>query len=60
MSTKQQIEKKVKSINAAITPFDTGETWIDDTGNKYSINRAPNGWAYTGYIDDILEEVEKQ
>ena len=44
MSTKKQIEKKVKSINAAITPFDTGEPWIDNKGNKYNIERAPIDW----------------
>ena len=44
MSTKKQIEKKVKSINAAIAPFDTGETWTDDSGNKYNIERAPIDW----------------
>ena len=44
MSTKQQIEKKVKSINASITIFDTGETWIDNKGNKYNIERAPIDW----------------
>lgn len=25
---------------------------------KEKLNSAPNGWAYTGYIDDIIEEVE--
>lgn len=44
MSTKKQIEKKVKSIKAAITPFDTGETWIDNKGNKYNIERSPIDW----------------
>ena len=26
---------------------------------KKKLDSAPNGWAYTGYIDDIIEEVEK-
>lgn len=43
-NTKKQIEKKVTSIKAAITPFDTGETWIDNKGNKYNIDRAPIDW----------------
>lgn len=25
---------------------------------KEKLNSAPNGWAYTGYIDDLIEEVE--
>lgn len=25
---------------------------------KEKLDSAPNGWAYTGYIDDIIEEVE--
>lgn len=44
MRTKEQIEKAAKSINATFTAFDTGETWIDDTGNKYNIERAPIDW----------------
>lgn len=27
---------------------------------KEKLDSAPNGWAYTGYIDDLIEEVEKQ
>lgn len=27
---------------------------------KEKLDSAPNGWAYTGYIDDRIEEVEKQ
>ena len=27
---------------------------------KEKLDNAPNGWAYTGYIDDLIEEVEKQ
>lgn len=27
---------------------------------KKRLDSAPNGWAYTGYIDDLIEEVEKQ
>ena len=26
---------------------------------KEKLDNAPNGWAYTGYIDDLIEEVEK-
>lgn len=26
---------------------------------KKKLDSAPNGWAYTGYIDDLIEEVEK-
>lgn len=26
---------------------------------KEKLDSAPNGWAYTGYIDDLIEEVEK-
>lgn len=45
MKTKQEpIEKKVKAFNATISPFDTGEVWIDKKGNKYNIDRAPIDW----------------
>ena len=46
MKTKQEpIEKKVKAFNATISPFDTGEVWIDKKkGNKYNIERAPIDW----------------
>lgn len=27
---------------------------------KEKLDSAPNGWAYTGYIDDLIKEVEKQ
>lgn len=27
---------------------------------KEKLDSAPNGWAYTGYIDDLIEEVQKQ
>lgn len=27
---------------------------------KEKLDSAPNGWAYTGYIDDLIEEVEEQ
>lgn len=26
---------------------------------KEKLDSAPNGWAYTGYIDDLIEEIEK-
>ena len=26
---------------------------------KKKLNSAPNGWAYTGYIDELIEEVEQ-
>lgn len=26
---------------------------------KEKLDNAPNGWAYTGYIDDLIEEIEK-
>ena len=25
---------------------------------KEKLDSAPNGWAYTGYIDELIEEVE--
>lgn len=27
---------------------------------KEKLDSAPNGWAYTGYIDDLIEEVENE
>ncbi len=27
---------------------------------KEKLNSAPNGWAYTGYIDDLIEEIENE
>lgn len=33
-----------------------------DTLNKVKdvLDNAPNGWAYTTYIDELIEEIEKQ
>lgn len=27
---------------------------------KEKLDSAPNGWAYTGYIDDLIEEIENE
>lgn len=44
MSTKQQIQRHVNEIKAAISPYSTTEKWIDDNGNEYFIDRAPIDW----------------
>lgn len=39
--------------------FDIKQAKIDTLSKaKEKLNSAPNGWAYTGYIDDLIEEVE--
>lgn len=41
--------------------FDIKQAKIDTLSKaKEKLNSAPNGWAYTGYIDDLIEEVENE
>lgn len=40
--------------------FDIVQAQIDILNKaKEKLDSAPNGWAYTGYIDDIIEELQK-
>lgn len=41
--------------------FDIKQAKIDVLNKaKEKLNSAPNGWAYTGYIDDLIEEVQNE
>lgn len=40
--------------------FDIAQAQIDILNKaKEKLDSAPNGWAYTGYIDDLIEELQK-
>ena len=41
--------------------FDIKQSKIDVLNKaKEKLDSAPNGWAYTGYIDDLIEEVQNE
>ena len=41
--------------------FDIKQAKIDVLNKaKEKLDSAPNGWAYTGYIDDLIEEVQNE
>lgn len=41
--------------------FDIKQAKIDVLNKaKEKLDSAPNGWAYTGYIDELIEEVENE
>lgn len=37
-------ERKLKSINAVVVSYDTGEKWVDKNGKQYNIERKPINW----------------
>lgn len=48
-------------IARATADITTKQAQIDVLNKaKEKLNSAPNGWAYTGYIDDLIEEVENE
>lgn len=49
------IQSRIKTSNEQVK-----QAQIDILNKaKEKLDSAPNGWAYTGYIDDLIEEVEK-
>lgn len=41
----KRMEQKIRAIKAVVGESDSGEIWIDKTGEKVPINRSPIDWA---------------
>lgn len=53
----ERLEEKYEELRDEM-PDKIKQTQIDILNKaKKKLNSAPNGWAYTGYIDDLIEEV---